>query len=88
MEKHVLTSTGVDKTEAFGFVEPFHGSRGCRHSDFLFNQLIKAPFPRAGVAGSDAITDEKQDEVLRKKLLQERRNGVHSERRTYKRDEV
>jgi hypothetical protein len=49
---------------------------------------MKASFPRAGVAGSDAITDEKQDEVLRNKLLQERRNGVHSERRTYRLDEV
>jgi hypothetical protein len=36
------------------------------------------------VAGSDAITDEKQDEELRKKLLRERRNGVHSEQRTNK----
>jgi hypothetical protein len=40
------------------------------------------------VAGSDAITDEKQDEELRKKLLRERRNGVHSEERTYKLHEV
>jgi hypothetical protein len=36
------------------------------------------------VAGSDAITDEKQDEELRKRLLRERRNEVHSEQRTYK----
>jgi hypothetical protein len=40
------------------------------------------------VAGSDAITNEKQDEELRKKLLRERRNGVHSEQRTNKRYEV
>jgi hypothetical protein len=88
MRENVRARLLLDKTEAFGFVEPFHGSRSCRHSDFLFNQVMKAPFPRAGVSGSDAITDEKQDEVLRKKLLQERRNGVHSERRTNRRDEV
>ena len=40
------------------------------------------------MAGSDAITDEKQDEELPKRLLRERRNGVHSEQRTNKRNTI
>jgi hypothetical protein len=34
--------------------------------------------------GSEAITYVNQDEVLRKKLLRELRDGVHSEKHTYK----
>ena len=84
VRKYVRARFLGDEAEALGFVEPFHGSRSCRHNFFLFNQSNTSPCPRAGVAGSDAITDEKQVEVLRKKLLMERRNGVHSEKRTFK----
>jgi hypothetical protein len=55
--------------------------------DIVVSCLVESnisPFPRASVAGSDAITDEKQDEELRKRFLRERRNGVHSEQRTNK----
>jgi hypothetical protein len=38
----------------------------------------------AGLAGSEAITYGIQDEVLRKKLLMELRNGVHREKHTYR----
>ncbi|MEJ2298290.1 MAG: hypothetical protein P8X94_07255, partial [Woeseiaceae bacterium] len=65
--------------KTLGFVEPFNGSRCGRHNFFLIKQDIKGPCPRTGAAGSGAITDEKQDEKQRKKLLMERRNGVHSE---------
>jgi hypothetical protein len=57
-----------DKAEAFGFVEPLNGSACCRHVSFLVYQSNYSPSIRAGLAGSVAITYEKQDEVLQKRL--------------------
>ena len=84
MCEYIRAGLLLDKAKALGFVEPFYGSGSGRHNCFLFNLSNTSPFPRAGGAGSDAITYENQDEELRKKLLMERRNGVHSEKRTYR----
>jgi len=67
--KYIRARFLLDEAEPFGIVEPFDGSGSSRHSCFLFNHSNNSPFPGAGVAGSDAFTDEKQDEVLQQRLL-------------------
>jgi hypothetical protein len=72
VRKYIGARLLLDESEALGFVEPLNGSACCRHGFFLVYLKYQWSGIRTGKAGSVAITYEKQDELLRKRLLRKR----------------